>query len=147
MSRPELSAAQRATLGAAMERILPGGDGPGATDANALGYVDWLTRQPRFAPAAHTLATGLALLDSMAAATAGAPFAACPPAGQDEVLRRVQMTPHPTVQRFFVMLVRMTLDGFLGAPAYGGNRGGSGWAYIGFDPHPYTAAGPKREAA
>ena len=34
---------------------------------------------------------------------------------------------------FFETLRTHTLMGFLGSPEYGGNRGGAGWAHIGFE--------------
>lgn len=34
---------------------------------------------------------------------------------------------------FFDLLRRHTAQGFLGAPSYGGNRNGVGWAHIGFE--------------
>jgi gluconate 2-dehydrogenase gamma chain len=34
---------------------------------------------------------------------------------------------------FFEALRTHSVIGFLGSPAYGGNRGGIGWAYIGFE--------------
>jgi gluconate 2-dehydrogenase gamma chain len=129
-----------------MERILPGGDGPGATDAHAVGYADWLVGHPQFASVRAVLSTGLALVETLAVSTAGKPFPECGPREQDEVLRRVQQTPHPTVQRFFVLLVRLTIDGFLGAPRYGGNRNRVGWEYIGFMPHHLTVDAPLSQA-
>lgn len=145
MSAP-LCAARRRTLAAAMDRVLPGGEAfPGAAGAHAVGFAEWLAREGELAPAAPVLAAGLALLDALAAALAGREFAACAPEERDEVLRRVRATPHPTVQRFFVMLVRMTLTGCFGPPEYGGNRGGAGWEAAGFHPRPPTAgAGPGR---
>ena len=141
MSAPGLTDAERRTLAAAMDRVLPGGEGPGAAGANAVGYAEWAARQPGFGePARHALATGLRLLDSLAAALWERPFAECAADERDAVLRRVEETPHPTIQRFFVLLVRMTVTGLFCAPSYGGNRGGAGWAWIGFAPHPWTAA-------
>jgi gluconate 2-dehydrogenase gamma chain len=126
-----------------MERILPGGsDGPGATEAGAAGYADWIATQPRFASARGAFCTGLSLLDTLAGSTPGRSFAECGPEEQDAILERVQHTPHPSVQRFFLLLVRMTLDGFLAAPEYGGNRDGVGWRSIGFTPHPLTRGAP-----
>lgn len=140
---PALTPAQRHTLAAALERVLPGGgDGPGATDAHAIGYAEFLLRHPRFAPALGAFETGLGFLDTLARALAGHPFAACAPAEQDAVLAQMQRLPHPSVQRFFVILVRMALDGFLGAPTYGGNRDGVGWRFVGFTPHPMTTGAP-----
>ncbi|WP_420125462.1 gluconate 2-dehydrogenase subunit 3 family protein [Longimicrobium sp.] len=129
---------ERQTLAAAMDRVLPPEPGPGASDANAIGYVDWLIGTEGRSGAA--LGPGLALLDSIAEGTCGRPFAACSPAERDQVLARMQDVPHPTAQRFFRSLVMMTVTGFLCAPRHGGNRGRAGWNAIGFVPHPLTDA-------
>lgn len=137
-----MTPAQRRTLESAMERILPSGDGPGAREANAIGCMDWLVRQPVYARVEQRLLFGLGLLDSLATSLHGRPFADCAPEQQDAVLRRVQQIPHRTAQRFFSQLVWLTLAGFLCPPEYGGNRGRAGWSFIGFEPHPVTAAAP-----
>jgi gluconate 2-dehydrogenase gamma chain len=129
---------ERLVLIAAMDRILPGGSGPGATAANAIAYADWVTRQQEFQPRSHAWRTGLALLDELAVVMWGKSFLACGADEQDAVIQRAQEVPHPTVRRFFATLVEVTLAGFLCPPSYGGNRGRVGWQYIGFRPHPLT---------
>ena len=129
---------ERQILAAAMDRILPSGPSPGAADANAIGYAEWVTRQPRFHRMSQSLTLGLTLLESVARGMWGKSFPACLEDERDAVLETVRRTPHPTVQRFFAMLVNVTLAGFLCAPDYGGNRGGLGWRYIGFKPHRLT---------
>ena len=121
-----------------MERILPGGDRPGAADSHAIGYADWLFARPAFAKARATAVAGVALLDSIAQGTCGRPFAACSAEERDAAIARLEEVPHPTAQRFFADLVLLTVTGFLCAPRYGGNRGGVGWEAIGFVPHPHT---------
>jgi gluconate 2-dehydrogenase gamma chain len=130
---------ERSVLMAAMDRILPGGAEPGATEANAIAYADWLSRQDEFQSIAGCCSTSLALLDGLARATYGKSFPACSDEERDALLQGVQAVPHPTVQKFFVTLIRLTLSGFLCAPHYGGNRGCVGWRHIGFQPHRLTA--------
>ena len=141
LTHPFLSREQQRTLAAAMGRILPSGDGPGATEANAIGYADWITRQCCFRPSAACFMTGLGLLDGVSNAAYGRAFVVCDAAEQDEVLATICAMPHPTVQRFFAMLVRMAITGFLCPPHYGGNQDEVGWQFIGFVPHPMTRAG------
>jgi gluconate 2-dehydrogenase gamma chain len=129
-----LAEEQRRILVAAMERILPSEPGPGATDAHAIGYVEWITQEDCFQPLSPCFTSGLTLLESLATAMWGKSFPVCRAEERDAVLQKVQSTPHPTARRFFVMLVRMTLTGFLCDPRYGGNRGEIGWEYIGFSP-------------
>jgi hypothetical protein len=134
--------AQRATLAAAMDRVLPGGKGAGATAANAVSYTDWLFANGAFAGAEAKVAAGVSLLDSLASAMWASDFAACGPAERDAVLARLTEVPHRTAQRFFDDLVLLSLTGFLCAPRYGGNAGGLGWKSIGFVPHPNTEGAP-----
>lgn len=132
---------ERRTLEAAMERILPAGEGPGASQAGAIDYVDWLVAQRSFQSSLPGLTTGLRLLDTLA----GGAFADRSEAERDVVLGRVQKVPHPTIQRFFVQLVSATLAGFLCDPRYGGNRGRVGWKSIGFEPVQSANNGPSPE--
>ncbi len=122
------------TLVAAMEQILPACDGPGATEANVIAYVEWLAGQPRFQSHSRCLSNGLELVESLARAMWNTSFSSCDANQRNAVLQRVHDTPHATVQRFFVMLVRITLAGFLCPPEYGGNRDGVGWDHIGYQP-------------
>jgi gluconate 2-dehydrogenase subunit 3-like protein len=136
-----LTPEQRRVLASAMDRVLPEGRGPSAGDLGAIDFADWLTRQPDFAPNLGVLRSGLALLDTASVGTTGRPFAACDATQQDAVLRALHDAPHPTVQRFLRLLVRLTLAGAFSPPAYGGNRGGAGWRYIGYEPRPPTPDG------
>jgi hypothetical protein len=134
--------AQRATLAAAMDRILPGARGAGATAADAVSYTDWLFANDAFASAEAKVAAGVSLLDSLARGMWETDFAACGPGERDAVLARLTEVPHRTAQRFFTDLVLLSLTGFLCAPRYGGNAGGIGWKSIGFAPHPNTEGAP-----
>jgi hypothetical protein len=130
---------QRQVLAAAMDRILPSENTAGAVDAHTIGYAEWVVQQDEFRSAEHCFASGLALLDSLAISMWGKYFPACTATERDAVLGQVEGVPHRTIQRFFSMLVRITLAGFLCAPSYGGNRNRVGWSYIGFVPHPLTS--------
>ena len=127
---------ERQTLRSAICRVLPSGDGPGASDADAHRFVEWLIRQPAFSPRLACLRSGLALLESTAVAQHGASFHTCAPPLQDAVLRQAQRTPHRTIQGCFATLARVTVAGFLCPPEYFGNRDAVGWSYIGYSPTP-----------
>jgi gluconate 2-dehydrogenase gamma chain len=130
---------EREELGAAMYRVIPSDGDPGAREANVLGYVDWITRQPSFQPAARHLTNGLRLLREVAEGTYGKPFVQCSAQEQDAVLAKMREIPHPVGRRFLAMLVKMTIAGFLSAPRYGGNRGTVGWRFVGFEPRATSA--------
>jgi hypothetical protein len=129
-----LSDSQLRTLAAAMERILPAGDDPGASDANAIGFVEWMMRQGSSASVVADLEAALTFIDSLAMALCQREFVACGPEQQKLVLQRMEATPHPRVQRYFGILVKTTLAGFLCPPEYGGNRDERGWRSIGHTP-------------
>jgi gluconate 2-dehydrogenase gamma chain len=135
MSEPFVLTEERwSTLVAATQRILPSGDGPGAAEANVVGYIEWVTQQDFFRPKRQRLVNGIDLLRDLARATYGKELADCNPLEQDEVLTKLQSIPHPIVQRFLLALVKMTLAGFLSDPSHGGNHDRMGWRYIGFEP-------------
>jgi len=109
-------------------RIIPSDDGPGATEAGAVFFIDRALRT--FASDAQpAYRDGLADLKSRAGkASAGAnSFAELSAAQQDQLLHSIEGS------EFFALLRQHTVLGWLGGPQYGGNRGGVGWKYIGFE--------------
>ena len=141
-----LTAAQRLLLASALDRILPAGDGrPSARELGVMDGADWLLRQPDLAPTLPVLRAGLTLLDAASLSTTGRSFIEADATQQDAALLAIQNAPHPTVQRFMTLLVRLALTGALGEPALGGNRDGAGWRYIGYEPTS-RATGPRPAA-
>lgn len=58
---------------------------------------------------------------------------------QDQILKALEASkvsdpnvPTAVTQQFFAFLLQNTVEGFLADPAYGGNRGKSGWQQLGF---------------
>jgi hypothetical protein len=85
---------------------------------------------------------GLARVDEVARAMAGAPFAELPPEEQDAVFQALDagaFAPDPRRgnRTFIDLLIQHTLEGCFAPPEYGGNRarGGlpQGWAMIGLE--------------
>jgi gluconate 2-dehydrogenase gamma chain len=131
---PELTDLQRRTLAAAAERILPSDDGPGARETGAAEYVMAALGEERLRGWLPLFSQGLDRLEAIAGAALGTGFAAARPDQQDEVLGRLQALPHSASRRFFAQLVRLCVEGFVGAPSSGGNRDGLGWHYVGYPP-------------
>jgi gluconate 2-dehydrogenase gamma chain len=80
-------------------------------------------------PLAHRVADyrdGLDLLDAEALRRHGVGFADATDSVQDAVLRLVEQRP------FFELLREHTIEGLLGDPVHGGNRGHIGWTLIGY---------------
>lgn len=131
-----LSDTQTTTLRAALDRIIPPDDYPGAWEA---GVGDYLARQWD-GDLRHTLPTyqaGLDSLDAEAKTRYGLDFAALEADQQDELLRAVesgavQAEWAVTPTTFFQYLVNHAAEGFYGDAGNGGNRDGVSWRMIGF---------------
>jgi gluconate 2-dehydrogenase gamma chain len=123
---------QRETLAAAVGRILPSEDGPGAREAGVQVYQDRALDHPFFQGMQSWFAMNLDGLAERARTAYGCELAACDPQQQDALLRQMQEDPNPAVQHFFVTLVSLTVEGFLGDPIHGGNRDEVGWKAVGY---------------
>lgn len=115
-------------IAAIAEQILPSDDGPGATEAGVIFFID---------RALTTFDTdkqdiyrnGLSDLNERRAKMfpGSGSFAGLSKGQQGELLRAIENSD------FFETIRIHTLLGFLGNPSYGGNRGSAGWKYIGFE--------------
>ncbi|MCA3012218.1 MAG: gluconate 2-dehydrogenase subunit 3 family protein [Myxococcaceae bacterium] len=122
-----------ATLAAAVERVLPRDEDPGALDADVPVYIDRILQTPQLETMRKNFLPGLAALDRRARRLFKVGFAEATPAQQDELLTLFKDSPETSGEaRWYEMLVVLTLEGFLGDPSYGGNRGRAGWALVGF---------------
>ena len=115
---------QRRALAAAVERILPSDDGPGAAETGAAAYIERLLETDSFRSWQPLFDDGLDRLDELAAELHGRPFAEGSPEERDEVLRRFQAEPDRLRQTFFRKLVSFTLEAFLYDPAH------LGWTWL-----------------
>lgn len=123
-----IDAAAARDVSAIAARIVPSDDGPGATEAGAVYFIDRALKTFA-ADQADAYRDGLAdlrrrRLEQFPGSTS---FAALDAAQQDQLLRTLDKTG------FFLLVRQHTLLAWLGRPEYGGNRGGVGWRAIGFD--------------
>ena len=102
-----LSAAERATLAAVLERLIPG-----AADAQVVRYVERVLEEHR-----DLYAEGLAAL---------AGFASLEPVQQDARLATIEGSA------FFELVRLYAIQGMFADPAHGGNAGFAGWDLLGF---------------
>ena len=124
------------TLRAALDRIIPSDDFPGAWDA---GVGDYIARQLAgdLRDLTPTLAAGLNALDMEARLRDDAPFALLPTARQDALLEWIERGavmarwPVPPAA-FFAQLVRLAAEGYYGDPGNGGNRDEVSWRMVGY---------------
>lgn len=117
---------------AAAERILPARAGlPSVTEANVLGYLEAARENPSFLAFETNLLEGLTLLGDLATTMFDVEFSDAEPEKRDAVLRRLQELPLPAARKFFELLVRLTLAGYLCDPIHGGNRDAIAWRALG----------------
>jgi gluconate 2-dehydrogenase gamma chain len=117
-----------AEVAAIAARILPSDDGPGATEAGAIYFIDHaLTTFEQDKRDAYR--TGMADIQKVRSELFpnSTSIAGLPNELQIDLLRAVEHT------EFFELLRLHTVLGFLGDPKYGGNRNQAGWKHIGFE--------------
>jgi hypothetical protein len=127
------TAHQTATLRAALDRIIPPDDFPGAWEA---GVGEYLRRQfsGALAPLVGEYEAGLDVLDSAARTASGRDFAALTEGEQDALLAAIETGAHgPALAAFFATLVTHAIEGYYSDPGNGGNRDGVAWTMIGFE--------------
>lgn len=130
-----LDANQMRTLRAAMDRIIPADDFPGAFEAGVADYIGALLGDELHG-SAESFARGLAMLDREAQARFGRGLADLSAAQQDVVLKAIEAS------EFFNLLVRLTVEGYYSDPGNRGNRGEIAWKMIGYEPRGQTRSHP-----
>jgi gluconate 2-dehydrogenase gamma chain len=108
---------------AVSEQIIPSDDGPGAREAGAVYFIDYVLGQTE----PHLQPIFRSGLKELAAACAPDKFNELGISQQIVVLKKLEQTD------FFARARQYTILGFLGDPARHGNRNQVGWKYIGFE--------------
>jgi gluconate 2-dehydrogenase gamma chain len=144
-SRGALGPKHLAIVTAAVDRILPRDEDPGALDADVPAYIDRALTTPELRTIKPALQSGLDVLDRRSQARFNTPFASATPQQRDELLEEMKnSSPTSGEARFWDLLVSLTMEGFLGDPSYGGNRDQVGWKLVGFNtsapPHGYQGS-------
>jgi len=130
------SAAQRMTLEAFMDRLVPEDEnGPGAVACGAANYID-RSLGDFLAAEKTSFLSGLDAVDRHARTTFGAAFADVAPDRQDEIMRAIERDN----RAFFERARRLTIEGMMSDPHYGGNTNYAGWDLIRY-PGPRLAVG------
>jgi gluconate 2-dehydrogenase gamma chain len=125
--------AEWAILVAAVDRMLPGDEDPGGVEAGVPEYIDRMLVSPLLSQMKTNFLSGLPALDRRAQRLFKAGFAHATPVQQDEVLAIFKNSPEKSGEaRWYEILLVLCLEGFLGDPSYGGNRGEVGWKLVGF---------------
>lgn len=127
--------AQFAVLMAAVDRLLPRDEDPGALDANVPEYIDHALQAQQLRKMKDDFSGGLNALDRRCERMHQVGFAKATPAQQDDVLAvAFKEAPESSGEyKWYDLLVTLTMEGFLGDPSYGGNKNKVGWKLMGFD--------------
>ncbi len=133
-SHLSFTAAEWLTLNAAVERLLPRDEDPGGLDANVPEYIDRMLHTQQLPHFSRNFAGGLGALDRRAQRMFKKPFHEATPEQQDELLAIFKESESTSGEaRWYEMLLVLSLEGFLGDPSYGGNKGEVGWKLVGFN--------------
>jgi hypothetical protein len=129
------SPAQRRTLEAFIDRLVPSDEnGPGASGCGAANYID-VSLGDYLGAEKVAFLDGLKAIDDYARSKHDAAFAELASDKQDSVVAAIESSSRP----FFERLRRLTLEGMLCDPHYGGNTEFRGWDLIRY-PGPRLAA-------
>jgi gluconate 2-dehydrogenase gamma chain len=122
------------TLAAAVERMLPKDEDPGAVEAGVPEYIDRMLQTEQLATMKQNFVPGLAALDRRAQRMFQKAFHQCSVEQQDELITLFKNSPEKSGEaRWYEMFVVLVLEGYLGDPSYGGNKGEVGWKLVGFN--------------
>jgi len=121
------------TVAAAVERICPRDEEPGALDLGVPEYIDQALSTPTLSHVRDDFVRGTEALMRRAQTRKQKPFAALGPTEQDALLTEFKDAPPGSgEQHYWTVLIGLTMEGLFGDPSHGGNRGGRGWELIGF---------------
>jgi gluconate 2-dehydrogenase gamma chain len=122
------------TLSAAVERLFPHDEDPGAIELGVPIYIDRMLTAPELAPMRDDLVAGINALERRSRGQLEKSFATATAAEQDALLREFKdAEPASGEAQFFELLTALTFEGVLGDPSYGGNKDRAGWALMGFE--------------
>ena len=131
-----LTAVEADALEAVVARLIPtDADGPGATEARAVHYID-RALGGALASSRQAYSAGFAAFDRYCRMTRGASFVELSTTDQNSVLIDVESGSATgfsgSSAQFFGMVLNHTRQGMFGDPYYGGNANYVGWDLIGY---------------
>ncbi len=135
-----LTAAEADLLDAIVARLIPtDANGPGATEAQAVRYID-RALAGALAGSREAYRTGLGAFDRYARSSRGVPFTSLSPTDQDSILIDVETGSatgsgagfQGSSAQFFALVRTHTMHGTFGDPFYGGNANFVGWDLLGY---------------
>lgn len=128
---------------AAVDRVLPKDEDPGALEANVPEYIDRALQLPQLEKMREEFTAGTAALNRRAQRMFKVPFYEASPAQRDQLLSIFRDSAEGTGEaHWYELLIVLTMEGFLGDPSYGGNKDRAGWKLVGFNIVDGQAPGP-----
>lgn len=123
-----LDAATAGEIEALTSQIIPSGESPGAREAGVVYFID-RALATFDADKKDVYRTGMAAIQEKRREMFPASRSVATLSSEQQIalIRAIERTP------FFELLRTHTAYGFLGDPAYGGNRDKAGWKLIGFE--------------
>lgn len=132
-SHRSLTNDEYAVMTAAVDRVLPKDEDPGAVEAGVPEYIDRMLLSPELFQMRQDFTDGLNHLEKRSRDTYQSSFARITSAQQDTLLVAFKDAGSSSGEaHFYELLVTLTLEGFLGDPSYGGNKDHVGWTLVGF---------------
>lgn len=132
-SHKSLTNEEYQTVAAAVERIVPKDEDPGAIELGVPEYIDRALSTPTLSHVRDEFVRGTEALMRRATSRHRQPFAQLTPEDQDALLTAFKDSPAGSGEaHYWTVLIGLTMEGCFGDPMYGGNRGGRGWELIGF---------------
>ena len=122
---------ERATLKAVQLQLFPAdGDGPSATDINALTYLEWALTDPDNKEDGDRafIIEGISWLDTQSTATYQRPFIQLSHSQQHDLLDAFSIKK--VQENWMSLLVYYLLEALLLDPVYAGNPNGIGWKWL-----------------
>lgn len=125
---------EAAMAGAICEQIVPRGEYPGGKESGVVNFIDGRLSGPIARFYKTTYREGLAMLKIISHERHGKNFAELSWDDQTKILRELESGAAGGVagKKFFVLILRHTMEGYYGNPSDGGNRGGASWKMINF---------------
>jgi len=110
------------------------GDGPSATEINALKYLEWALTDPDNEDEGdgEFIVKGVGWLDSLSEQTQGDQFIKLSGEKQDKVLQ--QISKSSAGENWLSILIYYLIEALLFDPIYGGNPDGIGWKWLEHQP-------------
>ncbi len=126
---------QAGVLSAVFLQLFPDdGDGPGASDINALGYLEWAMTDPQNIADGDTdfIIQGIGWLDELSREMVSKPYAR---ASRDEQHQVLLKTSHSRQgENWMALLMYYLTEALLLDPIYGGNTDQVGWKWLQHQP-------------